>query len=748
MSSFRFGALARSFVRNRLRSILQRLLIVGLLLSLFGALPAWSAPGSGANASSANASTPPSTLSSAIAKTLQANPAANALVVAIQQAEQHSKTPLPAQKGLIGLIADSLDAVQSHYEQVVAPQKYWSQQFARAGQEFSTLLSRQADEPLLTIAAHFAEMLALFALVALTLKYVGKRVRQHFGVEEELSTDPNLKELSIYILRHIVPSILALLVEIAVVLSLQPSLGRALATVLLYTMIGAKVFRAVCAIIFSLSYSGHRSVAIHILRRRAWKLLYLIGFAGWLGDAINNPKLYPIIGGALSALVATSANLIAAILCVVFALRFRRPIAHLIRNRSLEVRTGHRARMETLEIIASLWQYPILLLAGGVSVATLVGPASSTAALDHALSSAALLVGMFFVGTVLQRIGRGKKRTSLRRQSPYILRLKAAIFSLLQIVMWIGFFELLTRIWGHSLLDFANATLIGRLILAAVGKIGLTLALAWLAWILLDTAIQEAITPTRSGRYGRNPSTRMRTILPLLRNASLLIILTVTVITTLANIGINVTPLLASAGIVGVAIGFGSQSLVKDVITGIFILIEDSMSVGDWVDVGNGHAGTVEHLSIRTVRLRDGNGSVHSVPFSQIIAVRNDSREYAYAALKLHVTLESSIDDALRMMRETGAEMMKDARLRRLLLQPIEIYGLNGFDLHGAILTAAFRTKPQMQSEVVRAFNLRIKGKFDGATTVSFANEWANFPAPASPGAPTDNQALINQPGA
>ena len=270
--------------------------------------------------------------------------------------------------------------------------------------------------------------------------------------------------------------------------------------------------------------------------------------------------------------------------------------------------------------------------------------------------------------------------------------------------------------------------MIGRLALAAISKIGITLALAWIAWILLDTAIQEAISPSRSGRRGRGASTRMRTILPLLRNAAMLIILTIAVIMTLANLGINVTPLLASAGVVGLAIGFGSQSLVKDVITGIFILIEDSMSVGDWVDLGNAHAGTVEHLSIRTVRLRDGNGSVHSVPFSQITAIRNDSREYTYATLKLQVTLASDIDEALRLMRETGAEMMADRRLKQLLQQPIEIYGVNSLELNSANLIAGFRTKPQTQSEIMRAFNLRIKHKIDASKTVHFATEWASFP--------------------
>jgi small conductance mechanosensitive channel len=240
----------------------------------------------------------------------------------------------------------------------------------------------------------------------------------------------------------------------------------------------------------------------------------------------------------------------------------------------------------------------------------------------------------------------------------------------------------------------------------------------------------------------------MRTILPLLRNALMLLILTITVITTLANLGINVTPLLASAGVVGLAFGFGSQSLVKDLITGVFILMEDSMSVGDWVDVGNGHAGTVENLTIRTVRLRDSNGSVHSVPFSQITAIKNDSREYTYASLKLSITHDSDVDHALRLMRETGAEMLEDRRLRRLLLQPIEIYGVNGFDLNGVALLAGIRTKPQTQNEVTRSFNLRIKKKVDDDPKVHFATEWANFPLAAADTALPDSSPAAPAAGA
>ena len=725
-----------SYPQHLVRLLSGSLLLFCLLLA--NGAPARAAT-AGADAAASTPAAPaaaPAPLDS-LSKVLQSSPGTGSLVATLIQAEQQNSKASPEQKGFIGLISNSLDTFQAHLHQVITPEKFWNQQFSLAWKDLSTILQRQESETGWQALAGFLEMLALFGAVAIALHYIGKRVQRHFNIQTTLSSDPSMKELLLYIWRHIAPLLLALVAEISVTISMDSahgqSLGRVLATVLLYTLVGARLFQAICAIIFSLSHGGHRMVAVHILYQRGFKLLYVIGCAGWLGDALDNPHVNQIIGVHLASVVATLASLTAAILGGVFALLFRRLVAHIIRNRPRAVRRDHPARMETLEIVAAFWYIPILLLSVTVSVATILDLSSNNSALNHALASAALLIAMFFIGALLQRI-RARKTTAgpTRRQSPYILRLSNVGFSLLQLALWIGFFELLTRIWEHSLLEFANATLIGQMIVSALGKIGLTLVVAWLIWILLDTFIQESITPTRNSRYARkNPSTRMRTILPLLRNALMLLILTITVITTLANLGINVTPLLASAGVVGLAFGFGSQSLVKDLITGVFILMEDSMSVGDWVDVGNGHAGTVENLTIRTVRLRDSNGSVHSVPFSQITAIKNDSREYTYASLKLSITHDSDVDQALRLMRETGAEMLEDRRLRRLLLQPIEIYGVNGFDLNGVALLAGIRTKPQTQSEVMRGFNLRIKKKVDDDPKVHFATEWANFPLTA-----------------
>jgi len=203
--------------------------------------------------------------------------------------------------------------------------------------------------------------------------------------------------------------------------------------------------------------------------------------------------------------------------------------------------------------------------------------------------------------------------------------------------------------------------------------------------------------------------------LPLVRNVLLVSIMTIAGIVTAANLGINVTPLLAGAGVIGLAIGFGAQSLVTDLITGLFIIIEDTISVGDWIDVDGGHAGTVEHLSIRTVRLRDGQGAIHAIPFSQIKIVKNLSRDFAYAVFEVRMSFSTDVDEITQLIREVGADLMADFRYRREMLGPIEVWGLDRFDPNWMVVKGQIKTRPLQQWSVARAFNLRLKRKMDEA---------------------------------
>ena len=153
---------------------------------------------------------------------------------------------------------------------------------------------------------------------------------------------------------------------------------------------------------------------------------------------------------------------------------------------------------------------------------------------------------------------------------------------------------------------------------------------AWFVWILIDTVILEALGPSSARNRALDPGVRARTMLPLVRNALFVTVATIAAIVAAANLGINLTPLLAGAGVIGLAVGFGAKSLVTDLITGLFIIIEETISVGDWIEVDGGHAGTVMDLTIRTVRLRDGQGAIHTIP-----VLADQDREEPVARLRL-----------------------------------------------------------------------------------------------------------------
>lgn len=185
----------------------------------------------------------------------------------------------------------------------------------------------------------------------------------------------------------------------------------------------------------------------------------------------------------------------------------------------------------------------------------------------------------------------------------------------------------------------------------------------------------------------------------------------------LANLGVNVTPLVAGAGVIGLAVGFGAQSLAQDLITGIFILMEDTISVGDTVDVGVA-TGTVISLTIRTVRLRDGTGAIHSIPFSQIKTVRNLSRDYSFADFEVRVAMEVDPQKAIDLVRTVADQIAVEPRFAYTLLGGAEVFGLDRFDSSNGsamIVKGRFKTRPQKQAEVLRAFNVVLKDAFDQA---------------------------------
>jgi small conductance mechanosensitive channel len=252
---------------------------------------------------------------------------------------------------------------------------------------------------------------------------------------------------------------------------------------------------------------------------------------------------------------------------------------------------------------------------------------------------------------------------------------------------------------------------LGRRIIGNALSIGLELFVALALWETFASAIERYLS--RIDASGVPRRTRVRTLLPLLRAAMLTVLVVLTSLIILSHIGVDITPLLAGAGVVGVAIGFGSQALVKDVITGLFILMEDQIAVGDVVDVGKDHAGVVEAITVRTIRLRDQAGTVHTVPFSEVTSVKNLTRDFAYVVARVAISYSEDIDRVVEILRQVSEELMADQDLRSSILDPFDYQGVDALDTSSVVLLVRIRTIASKQAVVGRAFNRLVKIAFD-----------------------------------
>jgi small conductance mechanosensitive channel len=252
----------------------------------------------------------------------------------------------------------------------------------------------------------------------------------------------------------------------------------------------------------------------------------------------------------------------------------------------------------------------------------------------------------------------------------------------------------------------------GRQILQAIFTIGIVTILAIVIWEGISAAIVRYLTKTDATGKPLARSSRVRSLLPVLRNLVFVVLATMVVLIALSEFGVNIAPLLATAGVAGLAIGFGAQTLVKDVITGAFILFEDSIAVGDIVKVGN-YSGLVESISIRSVRLRAFNGEVYTVPFSSVAEVTNMTKDFSYYAIDLGVAYRENTDHVIEVLKEVGAGLQADPNFGYMILEPIDVVGVDAFKDSAVIIKARIKTAPIRQWTVGRELNRRIKLRFD-----------------------------------
>lgn len=235
------------------------------------------------------------------------------------------------------------------------------------------------------------------------------------------------------------------------------------------------------------------------------------------------------------------------------------------------------------------------------------------------------------------------------------------------------------------------------------------------AWLLLSVSrklirvfrdyMQTRIESSEDGR-------RIETLARVFRYISTVIILLVAGMLTLSELGISIAPILGAAGVVGIAVGFGAQSLIKDYFNGFFMLLENQIRQGDAVEIC-GKTGVVEDITLRHVALRDIEGNVHYIPNGEITIVTNKSRGYAYALINLGVAYREDLDEVYRVMRETGAALRADAEIGPKILEDLQIQGVQDWGDSAVVIRCRFKTVAMEQWDVRRAFLGLLKKAFD-----------------------------------
>jgi small-conductance mechanosensitive channel len=420
-------------------------------------------------------------------------------------------------------------------------------------------------------------------------------------------------------------------------------------------------------------------------------------------------------------------TLVGHIMIALLILQCRRPVATRIRARSAastSLSVFGNALADSWATIAvfvvmALWfvwaldvrnGYHALVHLGGISIAVLVG---------------ARVVSIVIFGALARLFdGQGQGQGQDSQTSDSLVHQHAYRYYplLRRIVSWlVGIVTalVLLQVWGADVsMLFASGT-IGHRLASALVTIAVAAVVALFVWEAVNVTVERRLHKwTTSGDLVR--AARLRTLLPMLRSLLFVVIALVVILTGLSEIGVNIGPLLAGASIFGVALGFGSQKLVQDFITGIFLLMENALQVGDWVTLA-GVSGTVEYLSIRTVRLRGGDGSLYTVPFSSVSTVNNTNRGLGNAAVKVSILYGQDVDLAIATLKEIGASLREDPQFKDGILSDFAYWGIDSVDGSAITMSGQIQCRDSGRWGVQREFNRRVAELFQ-ARGIQIAN--------------------------
>ncbi len=432
-------------------------------------------------------------------------------------------------------------------------------------------------------------------------------------------------------------------------------------------------------------------------------------------------------------------NLAVHIYIIVIAIRARHGLTMMLRGRDDDV-TPAEERVATaypwlvvavsvltwvlVELIVSMERFD--LLGGGRHYITMVllimAPAIDT--MIRGLVGY-LLPPMTGEGQVAERAYMASKRCCIRVG-------RTLMFGLVVLVIAI--------MWGIDPHDLASQG-VGARAAAALVEFLLVLAVGYLIWEMVTLWVNQKLAAEQTalgfdpneeepggGEGGGQGGSRLATVLPLMRRLLQSAIIVITVLVALGSLNIDITPLLAGAGIIGLAIGFGAQKLVTDVVSGAFFLIDDAFRQGEYVDV-EGTVGTVEKTSIRSLTLRHHRGAVHTIPYGEIPKITNYSRDWVIMKLKFTVPFDTDVNKIKKIFKKIGAEMMAVPEFAADMMQPFKSQGVLEVDDVGIVVRGKFMAKPGKQFTLRKEIYQRVKTAFD-ENDIQFARKEVRVSVP------------------
>ena len=331
------------------------------------------------------------------------------------------------------------------------------------------------------------------------------------------------------------------------------------------------------------------------------------------------------------------------------------------------------------------------------------------------LAWTAVILGAFLVADwvgrhILDRIARPDEATA--EGPPGLLSAYRPVFErVIRLVLAAIAIMIAAPLWGLPLAFLADQATPAARAAGGIVSVGVTALLADLCWIWVKTVIDLRLQRGASSAAGVVSNTRLDTLLPLLRKFLIVILLLVVALTALSAIGVEIAPLLAGAGIVGIAIGFGSQTLVKDIISGVFFLLDDAFRVGEYIESGR-IRGTVENFSLRSIKLRHHRGALHTVPFGELRSITNFSRDWVIDKLTFGVTYDTDLDKVKKIIKQVSKELMDEPELAQHILEPLKSQGVAALGDYAIQIRLKVKTVPGEQFVVRRTVYDKIKKAF------------------------------------